>query len=131
MELTGKIIVVQEPKRGTSEKTGNPWMVQEYVIEIPGQYPRHCAFTLFGEDRIKQFNIKNGEDITIQFDIDAREHNGRWYNDFKAYNVIRNQPIVQPIPQNAPDTGGDLPFFPPSQNTEDSFTANDGTDLPF
>ena len=54
MELTGKIIVVQEAKSGSSSKTGNPWMMQEYVIEVPGQYPRHCAFTVFGEDRIKQ-----------------------------------------------------------------------------
>jgi len=86
MELTGKIIVVQEPKSGTSSKTGNPWMMQEYVIEVPGQFPRHCAFTVFGEDRIKQLNIQMGEDLTVQFDIDAREYNGRWYNDFRAYN---------------------------------------------
>ena len=80
MELTGKIIVVQEAMSGTS-KAGNPWMKQEYVLEVPGQYPRHCAFTVFGEDRIKQLNIQNGEDLTVQFDIDAREYNGRWYND--------------------------------------------------
>ena len=91
MELTGRIIVVQEAKSGTSSKTGNPWMMQEYVIEVPGQYPRHCAFTVFGEDRIKQMNIQNGEDLTVQFDIDAREYNGKWYNDFRAYNVIRGQ----------------------------------------
>ena len=73
MEISGKIIVVQEPKTGTSSKTGNPWMMQEYVIEIPGIYPRHFAFTVFGEDRIKQLDIKNGEDLTVQFEIDARE----------------------------------------------------------
>ena len=50
MELTGKIIAVMEAKSGKSAKTGNPWMVQEYVIEVPGQYPRSCVFTVFGED---------------------------------------------------------------------------------
>ena len=48
MELTGKIIAVMEAKSGISAKTGNPWMVQEYVIEVPGQYPRSCVFTVFG-----------------------------------------------------------------------------------
>ena len=127
MELTGKIIVVQEAKSGTSSKTGNPWMMQEFVIEMPGQYPRHCAFTVFGEDRIKQMNIQNGEDLTVQFDIDAREYNGKWYNDFRAYNVIRGQQIPQPV-QPAKDN---LPFY--SNNEPFPFQENgdDGGDLPF
>ena len=81
MELTGTIIAVMEAKTGKSSRTGNPWMKQEYVIEMLGQYPRHCAFSIFGEDRIKQLNIQNGEELTIQFDIDAHEYNGRWYNE--------------------------------------------------
>lgn len=127
MELTGKIIVVQEAKSGSSSKTGNPWMMQEYVIEVPGQYPRHCAFTVFGEDRIKQMNIQNGENLTVQFDIDAREYNGKWYNDFRAYNVIRGQQIPQPV-QPAKDN---LPFY--SNNEPFPFQENgdDGGDLPF
>lgn len=91
MELTGKILAVMEARSGSSSRTGNSWMVQEYVIEVPGQFPQKCMFTIFGEDRIKQFNIQNGEDVTIQFDIDAREYNGRWYNDVRVYNVIRCQ----------------------------------------
>lgn len=123
MELTGKIIAVMPAKSGVSTKTGNNWMTQEYVIEVPGQYPKRCAFSIFGEDRIKQFNIQSGEDITIQFDIEAREFNGRWYNDVRAYNVLRSQnqeqaskvasQVANPFPQlmDAPDSdGGDLPF---------------------
>lgn len=131
MELTGRIIVVQEAKSGTSSKTGNPWMMQEYVIEVPGQYPRHCAFTVFGEDRIKQLNIQNGDDLTVQFDIDAREYNGRWFNDFRAYNVIRGQATAQPIPTRATPSGEDLPFLPPMPETADPFKQDDGSELPF
>ena len=130
MELTGKIIAVMEPRGGVSARTGNQWMTQEYVLEVPGQYPKRCLFNIFGEDRIKQFNIQQGEDLTIQFDIDAREYNGRWYNDVRAYNVIRGQ--VQPAaatPQAAPfpPAGATAPF-PPAQEP-----ANEGSadDLPF
>ena len=100
MELTGKIIAVLAAQSGVSARTGNSWMSQEYVIEVPGQYPRKCVFRLFGEDRIKQFAIQQGEDLTIQFDIDAHEYNGRWFNEIRAYNVIRGgqQPVVgQPV----------------------------------
>ena len=91
MDLTGKVIAIMQPRSGTSARTGNPWMSQEYVIEVPGQYPRKMLFNIFGEDRIKQFNIQAGEEITVQFDIDAREYNGRWFNDIRAYNIIRGQ----------------------------------------
>lgn len=123
MELTGRIIDVMEPKTGQSAKTGNPWMVQEYVIEVPGQYPRSCVFTVFGEDKIKQLNIQMGEDLTVQFDIYARQNNGRWFNDVRAYNVIRGQilqsPIIgienettpfPPFPVTGGKDPGDLPF---------------------
>ena len=63
MELTGKIIAVMEPRGGVSARTGNQWMTQEYVLEVPGQYPKRCLFNVFGEDRIKQFNIQQGEDV--------------------------------------------------------------------
>ena len=123
MELTGKIIAVLPAKSGVSPKTGNSWMTQEYVIEVPGQYPKRCAFSVFGEDRIKLFNIQSGEDITIQFDIEAREFNGRWYNDVRVYNVLRAQNQEQatevasqvanpfsPIGDAPGIDGGDLPF---------------------
>ena len=131
MELTGRIIAVLEAKSGTSSKTGNQWMMQGYVIEVPGQYPRRCAFTVFGEDKIKQLNIQNGEDLTIQFDIDAREYNGRWYNDFRAYNVIRGLQIPQPVQIGGTTPISDLPFDAPTSDVEDPFKMDDGSVLPF
>ena len=131
MELTGRIIAILEAKSGTSSKTGNPWMMQGYVIEVPGQYPRRCMFSVFGEDRIKQLNIQNGEDLTVQFDIDAREYNGRWYNDFRAYNVIRGQQIPQPIQPIQMSPVSDLPFDAPTSDVEDPFRMDDRDKLPF
>lgn len=114
MELTGKIIAVLPANSGVSSRTGNPWMSQEYVIEVPGQYPRKCVFRIFGEDRIKQFNIQNGEEVTVSFDIDAHEYNGRWFNEIRAYNVTRGAAPVAAPPQ-AP--------FPPAQAAPQDATA--------
>ena len=109
MDLTGRIIAVLPPQSGTSARTGNPWMSQEYVIEVPGQYPRRCVFRVFGEDRIRQFNIQNGEDVTVQFDIDAHEYNGRWFNDIRAYNVLHG---VVPAVAGAPMAGAPMAGAP-------------------
>jgi len=115
-------------------------MTQEYVIEIPGQYPRKMMFNIFGEDRIKQFNIQAGEEITVQFDIDAREFNGRWYNDIRAYNIIRGQ-VGTAVPAATTVAGGAAPF-PPAQGAapqgaaapfppQESAAENAADDLPF
>jgi hypothetical protein len=135
MELTGRIIAVLPANSGVSNRTGNAWMSQEYVIEVPGQYPRKCVFRLFGEDRIRQFNIQNGEDLTIQFDIDAHEYNGRWFNEIRAYNVIRGQvapaaPAASPFPpaQGQPDAAAATAPFPPAPEASAEGSADD---LPF
>ena len=125
MELTGRIIAVLPANSGVSNRTGNPWMSQEYVIEVPGQYPRKCVFRLFGEDRIKQFNIQMNEDVTVSFDIDAHEYNGRWFNEIRAYNVVRGQVPATGAPV-APGAPAASPF-PPAQEPAEGST----DDLPF
>ena len=141
MDLTGKVIAILEARGGVSARTGNSWMTQEYVIEVPGNFPRKMMFNIFGEDRIKQFNIQPGEEITVQFDIDAREFNGRWYNDIRAYNIIRGQmadsvpaattiagttPGAAPFPPAQPAAAASEAPFPPAQPAE-----NAADDLPF
>ena len=137
MELTGRIIAVLAAQSGVSARTGNTWMSQDYVIEVPGQYPKRCVFRVFGEDRIKQFNIQMNEDVTIQFDIDAHEYQGRWFNDIRAYNVLRGQvPVaVAPMPGAAPMASPFPPApdaatspFPPAQEPSGEGSADD---LPF
>jgi hypothetical protein len=132
MDLTGTIIAVMPAQSGTSARTGNPWMSQEYVIEVPGQYPKKMVFRIFGEDRIKQFALQQGQqNVTIQFDIDAHEHNGRWFNEVRCYNVLRAVPagqIPQPTAQAAPQ-GQAAPAapFPPAN----AAPPQGSDDLPF
>jgi hypothetical protein len=135
MDLTGKIIAVLPASSGVSQRTGNSWMSQDYVIEVPGQYPKKCVFRVFGEDRIKQFNIQMGEDVTVSFDIDAHEFNGRWFNDIRAFNIQRGvvAPAAAPAaespfpPQGAAPQDATAPF-PPAQEPAGEGSADD---LPF
>lgn len=87
MEMTGVVIAILPERSGTSQR--GEWKSQSFVIETQEQYPKHLCFEVFGADRIAQFNIKCGETITVQFDIDARQYQDRWFNSIKAWNVIR------------------------------------------
>ena len=126
MEIQGKLIAAMPTRSGVSQRSGNPWQSRDFVLEIPGQYVRHFVFTVFGEDRLKQFNLRKDEEVIVSFDIDAHEYQGRWYNSCQAYKVERvgqhqtaapaqqQTPAQQPFPPAQQDNGGgsadDLPF---------------------
>lgn len=139
MEITGKIIAVLPAQSGVAQRTGNPWKSQEYVIETHDQYPKKCCFKVFGDEKISRFNIQTGEEVTVSFDINAREYNGKWFNSVDAWNVTRmgaaqgapQSPVVHqtdPLPESAYQGAaqGTAEPFPPIQ------PPGDGTDdLPF
>lgn len=88
MEVTGKIIAVLPVQGGTS-KAGSEWKKQEYVLETHDQYPKKVCFQLFGADRIDQAAIQPGEELTVSFDIDSREYQGRWFTNINAWRIDR------------------------------------------
>lgn len=113
MELEGRIIAVLEARSGVAARTGNTWKVQSYVLETNEQYPKRMCFEVFGEDRINQFNIQEGQELRVSFDVDAHEYQGRWYNQLRAWRVDpagAPQPAATPVvPQPA------APAFAPAQ----------------
>ena len=119
MEISGKIIFVLPERGGVSQRTGTEWKVASYVIETMEQYPRKCLFEVFGTDKIAQMNIQVGQLLTISFDIDAHEYNGRWYNSIRAWRAVPfdpNAPVAAaPAAEAAPFppvNGGAAPFPP-------------------
>ena len=78
-------------------------MSQQYVLEVPGMYPKRMVFEVFGEDRIRSFNIQNGQNVVVSFEIDAHEYQGRWFNEVRAWNVKpvgQQQPTAQSVASN-------------------------------
>lgn len=123
MEIKGKIIAVMEKRSGVAQQSGKAWSTQEYVIEtINEQYPKRCVFNVFGDENIQKFALELGKVVTIHFDINAREYNGRWYNDIRAWRVDPEQEataaaqqldpsdIPAPTMAEAPQEVEDLPF---------------------
>ena len=82
------------------------------------------CFDVFGEDKITQFNIQVGEELTVHFDVDAREWQGRWFNSIRAWKVERVS-----AQQSAPVDAG-VPF-PPMNAAPVDFSGDEKDDLPF
>lgn len=134
MELIGKIIAVLPAREGTSAR-GTEWKSQDYVLETQEQYPKRCCFNVFGADRIASFNIQVGETLSVSFDIDAHEYQGRWFNSIRAWKVDRvdlNAAATAPNPAApytqaapiSPAPANEAPF-PPAQESGSE------DDLPF
>ena len=110
MEITGKIIAILPAQGGVSQRTGNPWKSQDYVIETQEIYPKKCCFSVFGDEKIQQMNIQLGETLTVSLDINANEYQGKWYNQVRAWKVER---MAQAQQANAAQ--GCQPYYPNQQ----------------
>lgn len=87
MEIAGRISKIFQPRDGMSQRTGEMWVSQDFMIEYfywPNQTtPSRMVLSIFGAERIQEADLKEGEEVKIRYHVDAREYNGRWYNDVR------------------------------------------------
>lgn len=84
MQLTAKLIQLLPLQTGTG-KNGQ-WKKQDFVVETEGQYPKKVCISVWG-DKIDAAKLTVGNMLRIDFDVESREYNGRWYTDVKAWKV--------------------------------------------
>ena len=118
MEIKGKIIAVLPEVSGVS-KSGNAWKKREYVLEnTEGQFPRKVAFTCFG-DNADKIQLSVGQVVTMYFDIESREWQGRWFTDIRCWRcdvetpaapAAPIQPVSAPGAVPPPPLPDDIPF---------------------
>lgn len=137
MEIEGKIIMDLGITEGVSQR-GNSWKKRELVLETLSQnFPRKVKFHIFGS-RVDEIQMEVGKNYVIQFDLESREFNGRWYTDVSCYAARESMPQSVPgmsqsaptMPQSPGMPGG----FPQASVTPDFIegTMEDNTgDLPF
>lgn len=123
MEVKGKIIVALPEQSGVS-KAGNQWKKREYVLETQETYPRKIHFDFFGE-RADQYPLNVGDIITLSFDIESREYNGRWFTSIRGWKADKAEASTATYPQPAAVSTGDIVPPPPA------IVADESDDLPF
>lgn len=84
LKLSGKVIQILKEQSG--EGKNGLWRKRDFILEIPGKYPRKVCITQWG-DNIDQHSVEEGLEITAYIDLQSREYNGNWYTDVKAWKV--------------------------------------------
>ena len=100
MTIEGKIIQVLPLQGGVSKTSGKEWALQAYVLETLENYPKKVHFEVFGDDRIKANPCGVDDIVSVDFDIESREFNGRWYTSIRAWRIVK-QDATQAAPQEA------------------------------
>ena len=90
MKIEG-ILEKKIEERSGMGPTGNPWKIASYLIYIPGIMGFERRITMDVSDgeggRIAQFDKLIGQGVSVLFDINAREWQGKWYNTVRAYSI--------------------------------------------
>lgn len=84
MQTTVKLLHIFPQKTGTG-KNGE-WKKQDIVGESKEQYPKKICFTIWG-DKVDESYLTLNQDYIIDFDIESREYNGKWYTDIKVWKM--------------------------------------------
>ena len=122
MEIKGKVILALPEQSGVSSSSGKAWKKREYVLETQDSFPKKVHFDFFG-DRADQYPLTPGDEITLSFDIESREYNGRWYTSIRGWKAEKAGSVPP---------GGGGSDIPPMDNVPPPPPApNDNDDLPF
>lgn len=84
MQLTARLIQLLPLQTGTG-KNGQ-WKKQDIIVETEATYPKKICVSIWG-DKIDTTSLQQGNLLKIDFDVESREFNGRWYTDVKAWKI--------------------------------------------
>jgi len=119
MQITAKLIQILPLQSGVSRN--GEWKKQDIVVETTERFPKKICISIWG-DKVQPSQLKTGNMFTIDFDVESREFNGRWYTDVKAWKIesadTANNATAPPVndyrfpepPPPPPEQPDDFPF---------------------
>jgi hypothetical protein len=114
MQIEGKVVKIMPVESGTG-KTGNAWKKQPFVIEYGDKYPKQVCVTMWNDAIVP---LSAGDSAKVQFDLESREFNGKYYTEVKAWKVEKvgaeNHNIQEPTPEQKFNGN-----YIPSENSDD------------
>ena len=149
MQFQGRIYKLFPVQSGTSQR--GEWSRQDFIFEYfetPNDRYADRVLLSIMNDRIKEYDLHEGDEVIIGFGHNTREYQGRYFNDVRLYHFEKvkqvgktetptaaaaaataaAQPQQTVAPSQAPQPAaqqGNL--FPPENKTP----ADNGDDLPF
>lgn len=111
-EFIGKIIFISACKTINTQKGERKTWECTMQYDLQSQYPHFVAFSIWDENIFNTVATfyGNGElNVKISCDVDAKEYNGRWFNNIRCFRAELVQPypqVGQPMPQQQAPMGG-------------------------
>lgn len=105
MQFQGRIYRLYPVQSGTSAN-GKEWIRQDFIFEYfenpTDRYADRVLLSVMNE-RIKEYNIHEGEECIIGFAHTTREYQGRVFNDVRLYHFekvvkVNNNDAAKPQP---------------------------------
>ena len=97
MEISGAVYKVHEMVKG--EGARGEWQRQEIVISLPGEFPRYVAIEFWNERATRAAALSEGDQITVDFRVESREYQGRWYTRVTGLSINQAGGSQQAAPQ--------------------------------
>jgi hypothetical protein len=123
MEFKGRIYKVLPLQSGTTAK-GDTWQRLDFIFEyFECETDRWSDKVLLSvmNDRIREYDIHEGDEVLIGFGHSVREYQGRYYNDLRIYkfesltktpipSTVSDKPVPQEPEKPSDEKPDDLPF---------------------
>ena len=106
MQFQGRIYKLFPVQSGTSQR--GEWTKQDFILEYFEQptdrYADRVLLSIMN-DRIKDYDLHEGDEVIIGFGHNTREYQGRYFNDIRLYHFEKvkqvgnnDAPAAQPSP---------------------------------
>ena len=118
MQLTAKLTQLLPIQTGTG-KNGE-WKKQDIIVEIQNNNESNIIFgqriagaekklciSIWG-DKINEGQLQIGNLLQIDFDIESREYNNKWYTDIKAWKIEVKNTIDKSISDSKSNLDSDI-----------------------
>ncbi len=132
MEITGKVIKLGNFIEG--QGANGPWRKQELIIQTDEQYPKTVCLQCWGDQAVEAQNLQPEQNVKIQFRLESREFNGKWYTDARAWRIDNMAQQASPVsqqPQGMHQTPPADNTINPNDNVNFFESTDNGDDLPF
>lgn len=91
MQILGRITNVLEPQSGVSQRTGNEWKSQQFVVEFfeeeNQRYADKVLLQTFDTRHMEMLAGAEGKECKVWFGHSVREANGRFYNELRIFRM--------------------------------------------
>lgn len=104
-KLAGRLIGKGELKQVTEKLT-----VRDFTIETKEEYPQKVTFQLKNAKTSLLKGLGSGDELTVYFNVDGREWNGKYFNTLVCWKVETLTPKPDTLPKIERPTDDDFSF---------------------